>query len=40
MEYNADDSKMILFSERLKSFKDWPFDETSNCSPEKVISIS
>lgn len=28
--------EMNLTANRLKSFNDWPFDEESDCTPQKV----
>jgi hypothetical protein len=36
MDYYADDNKMRIYEERLASFKNWPFTDDENCTPDKV----
>jgi hypothetical protein len=36
MNFIADDSMMSSYEERLKTFKDWPFTDNANCTPDKV----
>lgn len=36
MGVNQEDYFMHLESQRLKTFKNWPFENTCKCTPEKV----